>query len=93
MERAVPEDSGSRSLPVFRLPWHVVQPALLCLLADHFLSALGTGHTDLLKIRLCILAVRETGACKEFSVRAVLDHHLTAAEVTDLIRNLISDLH
>lgn len=67
----------------------IIFPSFFRLAQDHFFSALRTRNTDLFQIRLRVLAVRESRAGEEFSVRAVFDHHVAAAVLADDICHLI----
>ena len=85
---------GRRFLPgheiAFRIVFaSIIFPSFFRLAQDHFFSALRTRNTDLFQIRLRVLAVRESRAGEEFSVRAVFDHHVAAAVLADDICHLI----
>ena len=78
---------GGRLLPGHEVTFRIIltsiiQTPLLGLLKDHLFAALWTGYANLLKIRLCILTVRESGAGKELSMGAILYDHLAAASDT-----------
>ena len=67
----------------------VIFSSLFGLFDHHIPAAERTFHADLFKIRLGVLALRESGTGQEFSVGAVFDHHVAATELADLIRHLV----
>ena len=90
------EDAG-RALPghevAVRIVFAAVITASLSGLADHDLSAaFRTFDAGLLKIRLVVLAFRETRAGQELAVRTVFDDHHAAAFIADHIGYFIFDL-
>ena len=58
----------------------VIFSSFLRLLQYDILTALGTGHADLLKVRFCVPALRKAGAGQEFAVGTIFDHQIAAAQ-------------
>ena len=91
---ALRTEGGGGFLPGHKIAFRVILAAevfsaLFRLFDDHLPAAFGAGHAYFLKIGLGILTVRKAGTGQKFAVRTILDHHVAAALITDLIRNLI----
>ena len=71
----------------------VITSSLLGLLDDNIFSALRTCYSDLLQIRLGVLAVREARAGQEFAVRAVFDYHIPSTYIADDVGYFVRDLY
>ena len=86
-----------RLLPAHKIAFRmvltsIISASFLCLPQNHLASAFRTFYSDFFQIRLCVPAVRKTGARKKLAVGAIFYHHIAAALIADHICNLIFNL-